>query len=519
MQPNLIGILDRERAERRKNVRDPMKDLQRMLQSYAPSQYLYEEPQYQPTVPTAQPTVPTAQPTAQAIAQPTAQPTVPTAQPTAQPESPLSAHIAAMATYYGVPLPVVQSVIRAESGGDPDVVSPKGARGLMQLMPGTANDMGVDPSIPKENVKGGIKYLSHLMRTLGGNWDDDESIQRVLAAYNAGPTALANQGGIPKYPETIAYVQKVMADLRNPSHPKYKEGGEVIVTDQDSTEAFNPADITWYDRSDVFNPDDITWYAQDTTKGFEEGGLVEYDPVEEAALPSKTSIIERRPEQKPAIYIGGDPTYKTIADLADQYALVDTLAYGAPDVPPKAVYGAPSLQTDAPTLAKLVRKYLQEVTPDINEEEEPGGAGVRSGRDFSVPFPDGAVNLMHTTTPSRGQRPSDDLSDDQGLRKTINTTDLSGQVNLGAVDLGLGAIRITPEDGKTIHGVTGRVGVTIDGKTFYVSGARAPDPHWDQFKVGAKIPLWGGDLSVSAGSNPRDFRVNKNAMIRYTRGF
>lgn len=101
---------------------------------------------------------------------------------------------------------LVLAVIATESGGRANAVSPAGARGLMQLMPATAARFGVrDIDDPGENIRGGVAYLDWLMESFGG----DPLL--VLAAYNAGETAVRAHGGVPPFAETRAYVPKVLA--------------------------------------------------------------------------------------------------------------------------------------------------------------------------------------------------------------------------------------------------------------------------------------------------------------------
>jgi len=109
----------------------------------------------------------------------------------------------AAADKYGLPRLLVRSVMAAESGFQLDAVSPKGAIGLMQLMPATAQDLGVDPHDPAQNVDAGVRYLRDLLnRYDGGLW-------RALAAYNAGPGAVDKYHWVPPYQETINYVSRI----------------------------------------------------------------------------------------------------------------------------------------------------------------------------------------------------------------------------------------------------------------------------------------------------------------------
>lgn len=107
---------------------------------------------------------------------------------------------------------LVHSVIRAESNYDPNAVSPKGAQGLMQLIPATARRFGVlDVFDPADNIQGGARYLKYLLGLYAG----DQAL--ALAAYNAGERAVSRYGGVPPFPETQGYVAKVLVGLAVPT--------------------------------------------------------------------------------------------------------------------------------------------------------------------------------------------------------------------------------------------------------------------------------------------------------------
>ena len=138
-------------------------------------------------------------------------------------EGRLSGLIDKAAQAYGVPQSLISSVIKPESNGNPNALSPKGAMGLMQLMPGTAKDMGVkNPYDPEENIMGGTKYLKAQMDTYKG---DPQQLPKALAAYNAGPNRVPRDMPLEKseawkIPETRGYVNKVMLNYRtNESEP------------------------------------------------------------------------------------------------------------------------------------------------------------------------------------------------------------------------------------------------------------------------------------------------------------
>ena len=105
---------------------------------------------------------------------------------------------------FGVKPSLIKAVINAESGFDQNATSDKGAQGLMQLMPKTANDMEVeDPYEPEENIFGGVRYLSDLL----GRYN---SINLALAAYNAGPENVDAYNGVPPFPETEIFIKRVL---------------------------------------------------------------------------------------------------------------------------------------------------------------------------------------------------------------------------------------------------------------------------------------------------------------------
>ena len=107
-----------------------------------------------------------------------------------------------------VPASLINAVIQQESGGSVCAVSPKGAQGLMQLMPETAADLDVtDPMDPEQNISAGTRLLGQLMREYHGD------LNRVLAAYNAGRKHVDDAGGVPNFPETLRYVSAILTKL------------------------------------------------------------------------------------------------------------------------------------------------------------------------------------------------------------------------------------------------------------------------------------------------------------------
>jgi soluble lytic murein transglycosylase-like protein len=110
---------------------------------------------------------------------------------------------------FGLPESFVKGVMKAESAFQPGAVSPKGALGLMQLMPETARDLGVEPRNPRENAEGGAKYLRDLLAKYE---NEPDQVVLALAAYNAGPGAVDRFHGVPPYRETREYILRVLRE-------------------------------------------------------------------------------------------------------------------------------------------------------------------------------------------------------------------------------------------------------------------------------------------------------------------
>ena len=120
----------------------------------------------------------------------------------------------------GLPPEIVRSIAKAESAFQTNALSPKGAIGLMQLMPGIAAELNVNPYDPAENAEGGARYLRDLLLKYE---NDPHQVSKAIAAYNAGPGAVDKYHGIPPYRETVQYVQRVLLQYEKEQQQQKKK--------------------------------------------------------------------------------------------------------------------------------------------------------------------------------------------------------------------------------------------------------------------------------------------------------
>lgn len=144
------------------------------------------------------------------------------------PEEKLDEFVGRYAERHRLEPKLVRAVIQVESGYNAAARSVKGAMGLMQLMPGTARELGVDdPYDPEQNIRGGVSYLRQMLDRF------EENLVHALAGYNAGPDAVVQYGGVPPYAETRAYVERVMRLVRGDgsfSLPSTRRGRPTYLT-------------------------------------------------------------------------------------------------------------------------------------------------------------------------------------------------------------------------------------------------------------------------------------------------
>lgn len=133
------------------------------------------------------------------------------AQPATAIPAAYDAEVRQLAARYDLSPALIEALVWQESRWHANAVSPKGAKGLAQLMPGTARTLGIDPGDPDANLEGGARYLREQLDRFGGD------LEKALAAYNAGPGQVASAGGVPNIRETQAYVAAVMDRLGNHS--------------------------------------------------------------------------------------------------------------------------------------------------------------------------------------------------------------------------------------------------------------------------------------------------------------
>lgn len=170
-------------------------------------------------------------PTAEISEMTESQETAPVA-PELKPKVDLNQVVTAASDKHQIDPDLIASVIRAESGFNPKARSPKGAQGLMQLMPGTASRLGVsDAYDPAANVDGGTQYLRELLIRYDGD------MAKALAAYNAGPGRVTQYHGVPPYRETRTYVARVIKDFNRKKLAAHKTQVSVVSTKATSDSA------------------------------------------------------------------------------------------------------------------------------------------------------------------------------------------------------------------------------------------------------------------------------------------
>jgi hypothetical protein len=285
----------------------------------------------------------------------------------------VSAHVTEAAQQHGVPESLLRALIQQESQFNPKAMSPKGAQGLMQLMPATARQLGVqDPYDPRENIQGGTKHFKGLLTKYQGD------VSRALAAYNAGEVPVDKHNGVPPFPETQDYVKRILANYQGGNlpmpvaqaqeeAPEPWQGASEVLRDPTSRQPVPPApglmQRAWNAVSGAFSQSEPTPV----------DGL---DPSYVAArYPMQTAIGEAAKGGFPLTAMGASPAAKTPPSLG-QY--IDDIAHvsqgtiggvignsprilprrGKPVAAPAAevVEAAPTPKPQAPTLDQTFEK-------------------------------------------------------------------------------------------------------------------------------------------------------------------
>lgn len=211
---------------------------------------------------------------------------------------------------WGLPAGLVEAVAKAESGFNPQAVSRAGALGLMQLMPATARGLGVaNPLDPAQNVEGGARYLRELLDRFDGN------VALALAAYNAGPGAVARYGGVPPYQETQTYVNRVLAYMQAGSQLTISPAGNWSQSPSPDKTIGSATGITAARDGAAANG---TGQSADVAGATVSGAGITEASITEVTLATVMRIYAENALQKAAITIGQDPETEDDTSIASK---------------------------------------------------------------------------------------------------------------------------------------------------------------------------------------------------------
>lgn len=317
----------------------------------------------------------------------------------------LRAYASKRAQEKGIDPALFLGLIDQESNWNAKARSKAGARGLTQLMPGTAKDLGVDPDDPYQNIDGGAEYLSQQLKRYGGD------VQKALAAYNAGPGAVDKHGGIPPWTETQEYVPRVLANAeRNRGAAKpakgptpWKEVASDPAVQNLADEDFDKLRQTYFE--DVIAPEVPTEHVKDVHAAFMEEtkrpGMVEKmmqgarDLLSRAAEPGQSGDVLRgttAPETDRPDATAIDQGFGNMPDLAQPSATQETPTGLNADQVDVIMQGLNKRATEAagrgektfwvePGERKALRDYLAQLPPQqlsqLSQRQDAAGATVR----------------------------------------------------------------------------------------------------------------------------------------------